>query len=158
MITSLASDVPAGLSPHVQLVIVLVLAALSIVGNIAVAFIAPALGRRAANKTAEANADNATAAVHNATTEAFRAANDHWARYNEAMQRWNEHLSEEISKNTKRIEDAELRSQAAEVRAQKAENLYSTAIVYMRRVVRWLSDNLPGEDWPKPPTELNVDL
>jgi hypothetical protein len=108
---------------------------------------------RASSKTAEVTA---AAAIQDAITRATEANDKHWAIYLDAGQRRVEDLEKLVSKNAERIEQAELRSEAAEVRANKAEHLYAIATVYLRRVIRWINDNLPGEDYPPPPPELDL--
>ena len=57
-----------------------------------------------------------------------------------------------------RTEDAELRAEADKMARIKAEHLYSMAIMYLRKVIRWIDQNLPGESYPPPPPELKLDL
>lgn len=125
--------------------------------------------RHSTKKTLEQNRTNssdaasaaeivARAEVQRAWNEAYKTVDAHYARLNDGMHRWNLDLQKSVSENTRRIEEAELRAEAADVRATKAEHLYSIAIIYMRRVIRWINENLPGEDYPAPPPELNLDL
>lgn len=121
---------------------------LTLLGVIGVAVIGAWAGRKAANRTAEG-------AVQNAQTEAYKAADAHWARYNEAMQRWNEFLHGEISKNAQRIDSAEMRSAAAEARAAKSDARFAQAVLYIRRLIRWITDRWPGEEYPPQPSWLD---
>lgn len=67
-------------------------------------------------------------------------------------------LNDEIIKNAQRIDVSEMRAEAERVARTKAEHLYSVAVIYLRRVIRWINDNLPGSDYPAPPPEIDVDL
>jgi hypothetical protein len=110
---------------------------------------------RASTRVAESTA---AAAIQDAITNANEANDKHWAIYLDAMQRRCEILEADINRHSARLEAAELKSEAAEVRANKSEHLYSIAIIYMRRVIRWINENLGVEDYPQPPAELNMDL
>jgi len=113
----------------------------------------------------EAAKMTAQASVNDTFTRAFEAADKHWASYVAAMERRvddqekrNDELADEINKTGKRIDDAEMRAEAERVARTKAEHLYSVAIIYLRRVIRWVNANMPGGDYPSPPPEIDVDL
>src|ERR1700739_4219224 len=90
---------------------------------------------QASEKTAEATA---AAAIQDAITRATEANDKHWAIYLDAGQKRIEQLEADVSKNAQRIEAAELKAEAAQVRADRSEHLYSIAIIYLRRVIRWI--------------------
>ena len=134
-------------------------------GPTASAIIAAIFAWHASHKTAiaqqisaKAAKETAEGAIQDTFTKAYAAADKHWAVYNEAMQKWNVELQEQVNENARRIEDAELRAEADKVARTKAEHLYSMSIIYLRRVIRWIEQNLPGEHYPPPPSELNLDL
>lgn len=134
---------------------------LAIVGPILTFFgvlLAPELGRRAGKKQVEAVLLTADAKMTEAVAAEREAATADWAQFTEAMQKWNESLASRLLELEKRLSDAEVRSAASELRAATAERLYAVAVAYLRRVVRWLEDNWPGENFPKPPPELEPDL
>lgn len=144
-----------------------------VVPNLGAAVIAGAFTIYNTHKTKKATkgADEAAkltaqASVNDTFTRAFEAADKHWARYVAAMQKRADEqekradeMADEISKNAQRIDDAEMRAEAERVARTRAEHLYSVAIIYLRRVIRWISDNLPpGVEYPSPPPELDVNL
>ena len=110
---------------------------------------------RAATKTAEATA---AAAIQDAITKAVEANDKRWAIYGDMMERRCQSLEADTSKNAARIENAELRSEADREARNQAEKNFRTAMVYLRRVIRWINDVLPGEHYPPPPPELSLDL
>lgn len=141
--------------------------------------VAPELGRRAGRasaaaaltqaKAAEENAKAAQRAAEAATVAAYaemkkgiaaerEAATKEWAQITEGMQRWNQGLELRIGENTARIEEAELRALADRERADRSERLYSKAIIYLRRLIRWIDQTVPDEQYPSIPAELQVDL
>lgn len=110
---------------------------------------------RANTKTAEATA---AAAIQDAITKAIASNDQHWALYLDAGQKRIEQLEKDIAKNASRIDAAELKAEAAQVRADRSEHLYSIAIIYMRRLIRWIDKTVPDEGYPPIPTELQMDL
>lgn len=109
------------------------------------------LAAEAASKTAEAEMRKAVSAEREAQAK-------QWAQITEGMQRWNESLQEDIKENARRIDEAELRALADRERAERNERAYSKAIIYLRKLIRWIDDVIPGEAYPPIPPELKVDL
>ena len=66
--------------------------------------------------------------------------------------------AEHISENATRIEQIELRAEADREARNAAEKNFRIALVYLRRVIRWIDENLPGAHYPPPPTELNLEI
>jgi len=118
---------------------------------------APFIGTRAAHKHAQAARDSAAAEMRRAVVAEREQASADWARYCDAQQRDNDNLREHISENATRIEQIELRAEADREARNAAENNFRIALVYLRRVIRWIDENLPGAHYP-PPTELNLDI
>jgi hypothetical protein len=119
---------------------------------------AHALAATAADKAAESAARTAEVEMRKAVAAEREAQAQHWAQITEGMQRWNESLQKDIGENARRIDEAELRSLADRERADRNERLYSKAIIYLRKLIRWIDDTVPGEKYPPIPPELNVDL
>lgn len=119
---------------------------------------AQALAAKAADRAAEAAAQTAEAEMRKAVADEREAQARHWAQITEGMQRWNESLQEDIKENSRRIDDAELRALADRERADRNERLYSRAIIYLRKLIRWIDDVVPGEQYPPIPDELKTDL
>lgn len=115
-------------------------------------------GHRSANKAHEVSKKTAQATVDDTFTKAYEAADKHWAVYNEGMQKWNESLQEQINDNATRMEQATIRAEADRVARAEADRNFTIAVVYLRRLTRWILDNLPGADYPTPPPELHLDL
>lgn len=112
----------------------------------------------AATTAADAASEEARAQMRKAVVAEREQASADWARYCEAQQRWNESLQEQINDNAQRIADTELRLLEAEERAHNWEKLYRKASIYLRRLIIWINENLPGEAYPLPPPELDLDL
>lgn len=108
----------------------------------------------AAQSSAKIAEATARAAIDDTFTRAYEAADAHWARYTEAQQRDNDDLRSQISENSMRIENAEMRSIADRAARTEAEKNFRIAIAYLRRVMRWIDEVLPGEHYPPPPPEL----
>jgi hypothetical protein len=107
---------------------------------------------------ADAAKDNAAAEMRKAVAAEREQASVDWARYCDAQQKDNDRLREQISDNATRIEQVELRSEADREARNIAEKNFRIALVYLRRVIRWIDENLPGGNYPPPPTELNLEL
>jgi hypothetical protein len=116
------------------------------------------LAAKAADRAAETAMRTAEVEMRKAVAAEREAQAQHWAQITEGMQRWNEGLHEQISENARRIDEAELRALADRERADRNERLYSKAIIYLRKLIRWIDDTVPGEKYPTIPPELNVDL
>lgn len=112
----------------------------------------------AADRAAAAAARSAEAEMRRAVAAEREAQDKRWAQINDGMQRWNESLQEAIHDNARRIDEAELRALADKERADRNERLYSKAIIYLRKLFRWIDDTVPGEEYPTIPDELKVDL
>jgi hypothetical protein len=119
---------------------------------------AQVLAVKAADKAAETAARTAEAEMREAVAAEREAQARQWAQITEGMQKWNESLQRDIEKNSRRIDEAELRALADRERADRNERLYSIAIIYLRKLVRWIDDVVPGEDYPPIPVELKMDL
>lgn len=119
---------------------------------------AQTLAAKAADQAAEAAARKAEAEMRKAVADEREAQARHWAQITEGMQRWNESLQEDIKENSRRIDEAELRALADRERAERSERLYSKAIIYLRKLIRWIDDTIPGEQYPPIPPELKMDL
>lgn len=115
-------------------------------------------GHRSQRKANEVSAKTAEAAVDDTFTKAYEAADKHWAVYNEGMQRWNQSLQDQINENANQLEQAALRAEADRVARAEADRNFTIAVVYLRRLVGWISDNLPGAEYPGPPPELHLEL
>jgi hypothetical protein len=113
---------------------------------------------KAADKAADAAMRVAEVEMRKAVAAEREAQAKQWAQITEGMQRWNESLQKDIKENARRIDDAELRALADKERADRNERLYSKAVIYLRKLVRWIDDVIPGEEYPPIPPELNVDL
>lgn len=119
----------------------------------------------AADTAAKAAIVTAEAEMRKAVASEREQASVDWARYCEAQDRDNAGLRKRLGSMEARLDNAEMRS-AAEAekaahesqRAAAAEKLYTIAVVYLRRVIGWIDDNLPGERYPAPPPELNLDI
>jgi xanthosine utilization system XapX-like protein len=116
------------------------------------------LAAKAADKAAEAAAQTAEAEMRKAVAAEREAQARQWAQITEGMQKWNMSLQDDIKENSRRIDDAELRAEADRERADRNERLYSRAIIYLRKLIRWIDDVVPGEEYPTIPPELKVDL
>lgn len=112
----------------------------------------------AATTAAEAAAEEARAQMRQAIVSEREQASADWARYTEAMQKWNERLEGQIGKTAQEIEHAKLRILEAEQRAYDWEKLYRKASIYLRGLILWINEHLPGESYPVPPPELDLDL
>lgn len=116
------------------------------------------LAAKAAEKAATTAAHVAEAEMREAVANERDAAAREWAKITEGMQRWNESLQADIKENARRIDEAELRALADRERAERNERAYSKAIIYLRKILRWIDDTVPGENYPPIPPELKVDL
>ena len=103
--------------------------------------------------------------VKDAATNERKAASADWAAYtaelrqeNVDLRKHNQEQAERLDKLEHRVDDSELRAAAAELRALKSQELYSLALVYLRRVFVWANDHWPGVEIPPPPPELEADL
>jgi hypothetical protein len=115
-------------------------------------------GVKAADVAAEAAARTAEAEMRRAVSDEREAQAQQWAQITEGMQRWNMSLEDRIKENARRIDEAELRALADRERADRHERLYSKAIIYLRKLMRWIDDTVPGETYPPIPPELKQDL
>lgn len=113
---------------------------------------------KAAERAAEAASQTAEAEMRKAVSAEREAQAKQWAQITEGMQRWNESLQEDIKENARRIDEAELRALADRERAERNERAYSKAIIYLRKLIRWIDDTIPGEEYPPIPPELKMDL
>lgn len=113
---------------------------------------------QAAVRTADAAVASASAEIKKAAAAEREAAMREWAAITEGMQRWNQALQSEISEMADRIDAAELRALADKERADKADQLRWKAIIYLRKLLRWIDETVPGEKYPPIPEELKVDL
>lgn len=113
---------------------------------------------KAADRAAESAARTAEAEMRKAVSDEREAQARQWAQITEGMQRWNESLQKDIQENARRIDEAELRALADRERADRSERLYAKAIIYLRKLIRWIDEVVPGESYPTIPPELNVDL
>lgn len=113
---------------------------------------------KAADRAAEAAMQTAEVEMRKAVAAEREAQANHWAQITDGMQRWNESLQEDIKDNARRIDEAELRALADKERADRNERAYSKAIIYLRKLLRWIDDVVPGEKYPEIPAELKVDL
>ena len=118
------------------------------------AFAAPSIGRRAAHKNADAAQQTAEAEIRKAIAAEREQASADWARYCDAQQRDNNNLREQISDNVTRIEQVELRAEADREALHQSEKQLRLTLVYLRRIIRWINENLPGAHYPAPPPEL----
>lgn len=112
----------------------------------------------AADRAAEAAMRTAEVEMRKAVAAEREAQASHWAQITEGMQRWNESLQDDIKDNARRIDDAELRALADKERADRNERAYSKAIIYLRKLIRWIDDVVPGEKYPEIPAQLKADL
>lgn len=128
------------------------------VAVVASAIISGWYSHRSQRKAHEVSERTAQATIDDTFTRAYQAADKHWALYNEAMQRRCDDLDEQVTKNAKAIEDANLRFLEADERAQASDKLYRKAIIYLRKLLIWINTTLPGENYPLPPPELDLDL
>lgn len=119
---------------------------------------AQATAASAAVDSAEAAEEGARAEMHKAVVAEREQASSEWAKITQGMQKWNEHLSDRLGDVEKRLDDAEIRNAAAELKVAESEKNYRVAIAYLRRVIRWVNDNWPGNDCPEAPPELVADL
>src|SRR6516164_1812657 len=119
---------------------------------------APFIGTRAAHKHAQAARDSAAAEMRRAVVAEREQASADWARYCDAQQRDNDNLRYQVAENATRIEQIELRAEADREARNVAEKNFRIALVYLRRVIRWIDENLPGAHYPPPPTELNLEI
>ena len=122
------------------------------------AFAAPSIGRRAAHKNADAAQQTAEAEIRRAVAAEREQASADWARYCDAQQRDNDNLRYQVAENATRIEEIELRAETDREARHQAEKNFRIALVYLRRVIRWIDENLPGAHYPPPPTELNLEI
>ena len=122
------------------------------------AFAAPSIGRRAAHKNADAAQQTAEAEIRKAVAAEREQASADWARYCDAQQRDNDNLRYQVAENATRIEEIELRAEADREARHQAEKNFRIALVYLRRVIRWIDENLPGAHYPPPPVELELDI
>ena len=122
------------------------------------AFAAPSIGRRAAHKNADAAQQTAEAEIRKAVAAEREQASADWARYCDAQQRDNDNLRYQVAENATRIEEIELRAEADREARHQAEKNFRIALVYLRRVIRWIDENLPGAHYPPPPAELELDI
>ena len=134
------------------------LAGASLVVAAATMVAAPFIGTRAAHKHAQAAGDSAAAEMRRAVVAEREQASADWARYCDAQQRDNDNLRYQVAENATRIEEIELRAEADREARHQAEKNFRIALVYLRRVIRWIDENLPGAHYPPPPTELNLDI
>ena len=130
----------------------------ALVVSAAGAVASPFIGRRAAHRNAEAAQDTAAAEMRKAVAAEREQASADWARYCDAQQRDNDSLREQIGENATRIEEIELRAEADREARHQAEKNFRIALVYLRRVIRWIDENLPGAHYPPPPAELELDM
>jgi hypothetical protein len=112
----------------------------------------------AAKKTADASLVSAQAEMRRAVVAEREQANADWARFCNAQDRIIKSLSDRTEDNNRRLSEAEMRTEAAELRATQAEKLYAISIIYLRRLVDWINDNLPGQKYPPPPSGLKIDM
>jgi hypothetical protein len=122
------------------------------------AFAAPSIGRRAAHKNADAAQQTAEAEIRRAVAAEREQASADWARYCDAQQRDNDNLRYQVAENATRIEEIELRAETDREARHQAEKNFRIALVYLRRVIRWIDENLPGAHYPPPPAELELDI
>ena len=122
------------------------------------AFAAPSIGRRAAHKNADAAQQTAEAEIRKAVAAEREQASADWARYCDAQQRDNDNLRYQVAENATRIEEIELRAETDREARHQAEKNFRIALVYLRRVIRWIDENLPGAHYPPPPAELELDI
>jgi len=122
------------------------------------AFAAPSIGRRAAHKSADAAQQTAEAEIRKAVAAEREQASADWARYCDAQQRDNDNLRYQVAENATRIEEIELRAEADREARHQAEKNFRIALVYLRRVIRWIDENLPGAHYPPPPAELELEI
>lgn len=113
---------------------------------------------KAADKAAEAAMRTAEAEMRKAVAAERDAQAAHWAQITEGMQKWNESLQADIKDNARRIDEAELRALADKERADRHERLAAKLVIYLRKLIRWIDDTVPGEKYPPIPPELNLDL
>jgi len=106
----------------------------------------------------EAAKKAAEAALIGAYAKASETQDRHWARFCDANDHMIDELRKQVTSNAKRIADAELAIIAAEERARNWETLYRKAAIYLRKLFIWLDDRLPGESYPMPPADLDLDL
>ena len=130
------------------------LAAGALIISSAGAIAAPYIGRHAAHRNAEAAQDTAAAEMRKAVAAEREQASADWARYCDAQQRDNNSLREQISDNVTRIEQVELRAEADREALHQSEKQLRLTLVYLRRIIRWINENLPGAHYPAPPPEL----
>lgn len=112
----------------------------------------------AADKAAEAAMRTAEAEMRKAVAAEREAQAKQWAQITEGMQRWNERLQDDIKDIDRKLNEAELRALADRERADRSERLYSKAIIYLRKLIRWVDDTVPGEVYPPIPPDLKMDL
>lgn len=129
--------------------------ALGCLGVITAPFVGGWFGRRAANRTAEANAD---AVTQDAFTRAHEAARKDWAIHVEAMQRWCEAQAEEVQAIAERQATIVAELEAERSARGRAERLYRVALSYLHRIFSWVAYHVPGEALPPPPAEMVADL
>ena len=134
------------------------LAAGALIISSAGAIAAPFIGRRAAHRNAEAAQETAAAEMRTAVAAEREQASADWARYCDAQQRDNDNLRYQVGENATRIEEIELRAEADREARHQAEKNFRIALVYLRRVIRWIDENLPGAHYPPPPAELELDI
>lgn len=112
----------------------------------------------AARRQADAALVAAVAEMRRAVTQEREQANADWARFCDAKDREILSLRERVEKNDERLGQAEMRALADRERADRIDRLYWRAVVYLRIVLRWISDEHPDEVYPAPPDELIADL
>ena len=125
---------------------------------VAAAAITSLFVHRGTEKAHEVSKTVAQATVNDTFTKAYEAADKHWARYNEAMQKWNEELAEKIKENTRQIADLEMRIVEADQHAQDWQKLFHKTKIYVRKLIQWIQETVPHEEFPQPPSELDIDL
>ncbi|EFG75291.1 hypothetical protein HMPREF0591_4791 [Mycobacterium parascrofulaceum ATCC BAA-614] len=112
----------------------------------------------AAKRQADAALVAAVAEMRRAVTAEREQSNADWARFVDAKDREIDSLRGRVEKNDERLGQAEMRALADRERADRSDRLYWKAVVYLRIVIRWISDEHPGETYPAPPAELIADL
>lgn len=112
----------------------------------------------AAKRQADAALVAAVAEMRRAVTAERDQANKNWAVFCDAKDREIDKLRQRVEKNDERLGQAEMRALADRERAERSDRLYWKAVIYLRIVIRWISDEHPGEVYPAPPSELIADL
>jgi hypothetical protein len=112
----------------------------------------------AAHGAAQAAAESAKAEMRSAVADEREQASADWARFVDAQDKEIRRLNGQISKHSERISASEIRAEADRMARMSAESNFRKAVIYIRQLIDWISDQLPGANYPPLPPELDIEL